>query len=193
MCYYLAMQFIVGLGNPGKEYAHTRHNLGFQFLDQLAAKWQLSFSLQKKFQAEVAKKNELVLLKPQTFMNNSGVAVQSMLHFYGADQQQTATATTSPLWVVFDDLDLEVGTYKIQFGTGPKVHNGLNSLYQHLHTNQFWHVRIGADGRQGDRSIPASDYVLTNFSAAERDQLEAVHVELMTRLEKEVTYGGSQT
>ncbi len=180
------MQFLIGLGNPGKEYEKTRHNLGFMLVDRLAAKTELSFSNQKKCQAEVAKQANLLIVKPQTYMNDSGLAVQAVMKFY-SDQDQKFPAGEYPnLWVIFDDLDLEVGTFKIQYGTGPKVHNGLSSIYEHLKTKQFWHVRIGADGRQGDRTIPAVQYVLSSFSTEEQSKLQPVFEAITAELIKKV-------
>lgn len=182
MCYYSGMHFIVGLGNPGKVYDNTRHNLGFLLLDQLASKLELQFTHQKKCQADLVKDKEILLAKPQTFMNASGESVQSTIKYYGQEAKEYPN-----LFVVFDDLDLEVGHYKIQYGTGPKVHNGLGSIYSHLKTRQFWHVRLGADYRKGDRSIPAVQYVLGKFSVEEKPLLKAVFAEVITELEKRIT------
>jgi len=179
------MNFIVGLGNPGKEYDKSRHNLGFMLLDHLAQRWQLQFSVQKKCFAEIAKHNQTYLVKPQTFMNDSGRAVQAMTKYY-ADQADTSVAEYPNLFVAFDDLDLEVGQVKIQYGKGPKIHNGLTSIYDHLKTNQFWHVRIGADGRQGDRMIPPTQYVLSRFSAEEKPLIESMFQTITTEIEKKI-------
>ncbi|CAN5279324.1 aminoacyl-tRNA hydrolase [soil metagenome] len=185
MCYYLDMNFIVGLGNPGLEYEQTRHNLGFMMVDRIAEKWQLQFSAQKRCQAEITKKDSTMLVKPQTFMNNSGEAVQAILKYYG-NTEVSATAEYPNLFVVFDDLDLEVGHYKIQLGTGPKIHNGTASIYAHLKTHQFWHVRIGADNRKGDRTLPATQYVLGKFSPEEKLLLRTVFSDVILELENRV-------
>lgn len=184
MCYYQDMNFIVGLGNPGKEYENTRHNLGFMVLDQLAEKLAIQFTNQKKCQSEVAKQGDTLLVKPQTFMNNSGEAVQSILKYYG--NEANLPKELSNVWVVFDDLDLEVGHYKIQLGTGPKIHNGTGSIYTHLKTKNFWHVRVGADFRKGDRSIPATQYVLGKFSDVEQPLLKNVLQAVVSELEQKV-------
>jgi len=188
MCYYQDMNFIFGLGNPGQEYDQTRHNLGFMVIDKLAEKWQLHFSAQKKCQAEVAKNSSAMLVKPQTFMNASGEAVQAVLKYYGEAETtvKDGKAEYPNVFVIFDDLDLEVGHYKIQYGTGPKIHNGTGSIYAHLKTRQFWHVRIGADNRKGDRSMPATEYVLGRFSPAEKPSLETVFSEVIQELENRV-------
>jgi PTH1 family peptidyl-tRNA hydrolase len=170
------MVFIVGLGNPGPEYIQTRHNAGWLLLDKVAAAFEApSFSFQKKFQAEVSKVGGLVFIKPQTYMNNSGQAVRSVLDFYN---QPITQPGLKDLIVFHDDLDLELGSYKLQLGTGPKVHNGLGSVYQHLGSQDFWHLRIGVDNRAGDRSMPGSSYVLKTLTADELklmlDQVPAI-------------------
>lgn len=161
------MKFIVGLGNPGQEYQYSRHNAGFMVIDEIAEKLKvLQFQQQAKFFSEIARSDDIFLVKPQTFMNNSGKAVRAILDFY--------KASTEDLYVVHDDLDIAVGSYKIQLGTGPKVHNGLKSIYQYLHTENFWHVRIGVDGSNGLRDIPGKDYVLMPFKAEELPVLHEV-------------------
>ncbi len=187
MCYYQAMYFIVGLGNPGKEYQDTRHNLGFMLLDQLAEKWQLNFTAQKKCYAETTKRDGIYLVKPQTFMNDSGLSVQAMIKYF-SDSSEKSAKEFPHLFVAFDDLDLEVGHFKIQYGTGPKVHNGLSSIYDHLKTNQFWHVRIGADGRLGNRTIPPTQYVLSGFSPAEKKLVQDNFTTIIEELEKKVEH-----
>lgn len=168
------MVVIVGLGNPGSEYASTRHNVGWLVLDQLATELGApEFTFQKKFHGEVTKIGQYFLLKPQTFMNDSGVAVRALLDFYNV--LPTGQDGELPhLIVVHDDLDVEFGHFKLQLGTGPKIHNGLLSIYQHLHSQKFWHARVGVDARQGDRSMPGRAYVLQKFTQPELTTLQAV-------------------
>lgn len=169
------MQIIVGLGNPGKNYDYTRHNAGFRVVEELAATLVFPpFGFQAKFQSEVSRKGELILAKPQTFMNRTGEAVQSLVRMYKDQLASSTPDSLRDLFVIHDDLDLELGNYKMQFGTGPKVHNGLLSLYTHLGTAEFWHVRIGVDARQGDRSTPGERYVLMPFPTAEEAQFQAL-------------------
>ncbi len=168
-------KFLVGLGNPGDKYQFSRHNLGFQYLDYLQQQLQLtSFQLKKKLESEISSNQDLLLIKPQTFMNLSGQAVWKVLKFsnpsgaFAADRSIfQADWLEKALWVVHDDLDLELGHFKIQLGTGPKQHNGLLSLYQHLGSDRFWHIRIGCDDRQGMRNIPPEQYVLQPFSSVQ--------------------------
>lgn len=178
------MKIIVGLGNPGDQYRFTRHNVGFMVVEALAQKLGATFNFDKKYQAEVARVgSDVWLVKPQTFMNASGQAVRSLVHFYKLDQ---TPEYTHELWVIHDDLDLELGRYKVQLGTGPKIHNGLLSLYQELGTPDFWHVRVGVDGRAGDRRLSGQDYVLQPFMGEEKSRLDQVVSEVVNRLQTEL-------
>lgn len=173
------MRLIVGLGNPGEKYSQTRHNVGFQVLDELSKKLGLDWQFQKKFKSLVGKTQDLVLIKPQTYMNESGQAVRAVWDYFQFGQDFES------LIVVHDDLDLELGSYKVQLGTGPRDHHGLNSIYQHLKTHQFWHVRIGVDSRLGNRDIPADQYVLSGFSSQEKTVLDETILQVVTRLRAE--------
>lgn len=176
------MQVIVGLGNPGTSYQNTRHNVGWQVLDQLARDFKADdFRLQKKLKSELAKTGNIIFIKPQTFMNESGVAVRETLKFY-ADFEDIKNQALPNLFVIHDDLDLELGRFKLQLGTGPKIHNGLLSLYQHLGTNEFWHVRIGVDSRQGNRTLSGREYVLQKFSPEEKKILESLQPKIMAEV-----------
>lgn len=169
------MQALIGLGNPEPPYAGTRHNAGAATIDvfrQLIAAPELL--VQKKNHAFVAKTNQLVVAKPSTYMNESGQAVRAVLDYYKIDPQD--------LFLVFDDLDLELGQYKIQFATGPKIHNGLLSVYQHLGTKNFWHVRIGVDARGEDRRVKSSDYVLQRFLTDEQSLFKQTQVKVCEEL-----------
>ncbi len=180
------MQIVVGLGNPGKEYQSSRHNVGFMVLEALATKVGApDFQVADKFQAETARAGrETWLVKPQTFMNDSGRAVHSLLTFY--KEMPDHDGRFSQVLVVHDDLDIPLGSFKVQMGTGPKIHNGLLSLYQHLGTEQFWHVRVGVDNRGGDRSLPGHEYVLQTFRPDEREVLKGVIDQVVNRLESEL-------
>lgn len=158
---------LIGLGNPGESYAKTRHNAGFLFVEYIAELLGENLLEKKKFHAEVAQvavgsssfgvqsnaaKQNFILAKPTTFMNKSGQAVQALRAFYKMQPKD--------IFVAFDDLDMELGTVKAQFGKGPKTHNGIDSIKKLLGTDQFWHLRIGIDTRKGDRKIPSEKYVL---------------------------------
>jgi len=176
------MKIYVGLGNPGKEYQNTRHNAGFMFVEAVAKELALNFKFEKKFNAELAvKRDDVFLIKPQTFMNNSGQALRAFLDFLKIDMQDPFSGPED-LIVVHDDLDLALGTYKLQKGTGPKEHNGLQSIYQHLGTKNFWHLRLGIDSREGLRTISPADYVLQVMSPDEREILNKSIEQLLQEL-----------
>lgn len=207
------MHVIVGLGNPGSEYVHTRHNVGFRVVDALSVAVSQRFSFQKKVNAEVAhldvttqiqprtlntqmeiapasqpasiskQKTELYLLKPQTFMNKSGESVRALYEYFGGGKP--TPETLQQLFVVFDDLDIPIGKFKIQLAKGPKVHNGLTSLYQHLGSTAFYHVRVGIENRGEDRTAyPGDRYVLSKFNSQEDDILKQVVPQLVQELLK---------
>ncbi len=178
-------KIIIGLGNPGKEYQQTRHNAGFMFLDYLQTRLSLpAFSLNKKIQAKVSVMTNLLLVKPQTFMNLSGEAVKKTLMYF-CDNFTQATQQSelfNNLFIVHDDLDLEVGQYKIQQGVGPKQHNGLLSIYQVLGTQGFWHVRIGVDDRDGSRVLPSEKYVLQKLTKTQLSAIKEVFEKITTEI-----------
>jgi peptidyl-tRNA hydrolase, PTH1 family len=149
------MKLIIGLGNPGNEYVGTRHNAGFLVADKLH---------DQKIPAGVAVK------KSDTFMNDSGLFVKKLVERYKLDP--------SNLYILHDDLDIPLGYYKIQFGTGPKDHNGLNSVEEELGTKDFWRVRVGIDSRKQDDRIPGEEYTLQNFTDEERKTLDGVIKEI---------------
>lgn len=159
------MYLLVGLGNPGNDYAVTRHNVGFIFLDYLAREYGFTFK-SSKWQAEVVKDTlwgkPVVLAKPQTFMNRSGAAVAQIVNFF--------QISTENLIVVHDDLDLEVGRIKIVTSRGAGGHNGIRSIIQHLDANNFTRIKIGI----GRPPVPmtSSNYVLSKFSPDEQKILE---------------------
>lgn len=161
---------IIGLGNPGKEYQNSRHNLGFMFLDYLQEVLELGqFVYKKKLMAMVLLSSHLILVKPQTFMNKSGEAVRKTLVYYLQPEELSCFAAgdslvaNNNLIVVHDDLDLSLGQFKVQRAVGPRQHNGLLSIYQALGSSHFWHVRLGIDDRLGDRTTPSDRYVLQSL------------------------------
>ena len=147
------IKLIVGLGNPGKEYAATRHNAGFWWVDELARIHNIQFKADSKFHGLVARTNvhghEVHLIKPQTYMNLSGRAVGALVQFYKIEPKQ--------ILVVHDELDLPPGSAKLKLGGGHGGHNGLKDIIAHLGTKDYWRLRIGI-GHPGDRNI-VSDFV----------------------------------
>lgn len=165
------LRLIVGLGNPGAEYAQTRHNAGFLLADALAARWRARWSLERKFQSRLARcgrgESRVLLCQPQTFMNASGEAVAALMRFY--------QATPAGLLVVVDDADLPLGEIRLRPGGGSGGHHGLESLAQHLGTQMFARLRIGIgrrSGRSGAREI--TGHVLGRFDADEAAALDEV-------------------
>lgn len=161
------MKVIIGLGNIGDKYTKTRHNVGFRIVDSLAENLGISFKDSAKLFSRTAKNTDIILVKPQTFMNESGKAARAVCDYFQVDPEED-------LIVIHDDLDVVFGSVKKQDGVGPKVHNGLSSIYQHLGTKNFIHLRVGIDGRNGNRNIPGFDYVLSSFKPDEEKILKAV-------------------
>ncbi len=157
------MKVIIGLGNPGERYIGNRHNAGFLALDALASKLGVE-SWESKFGSLVGKTPGVILVKPQTFMNQSGRAVNEIVNFY--------KTSLDDLVVVHDDLDIKLGEYKIVNGVGPKIHNGINSIEDSLGNGSFWRVRLGIDSRpSGEVRTPGEDYVLSDFTFEEKNDL----------------------
>ncbi|QQG47549.1 MAG: aminoacyl-tRNA hydrolase [Candidatus Woesebacteria bacterium] len=157
------MKVIVGLGNPGEKYSKTRHNVGFMVLDALADGGKFGF--QKKFNCLILQSGDVILVKPQTFMNASGEAVSKLVDFYKVD--------LNDLWVIHDDLDLSLGETKIQKGVGPKLHNGIYSIEESLNSKEFWRVRVGVDNRDNNRTL-GEQYVLEEFKEDEIGKINDV-------------------
>lgn len=158
------MKVIVGLGNPGRQYHGTRHNVGFAVVDVLAKSPQAT-AYQTKFQSEIAELHEqaekLLLVKPQTFMNLSGRAVQQIVDFYQLPVED--------LLVVCDDINLPLGKLRVRAKGTHGGHNGLRDIQQHLATTEYSRLRIGVDSPQHDDAI---DHVLGKFRPAEREVIE---------------------
>ncbi len=155
------MRIVVGLGNPGKEYARTRHNAGWLALDKAALLWPdapITWKMEKKWKAEVAKLGRDVLfVKPQTFMNRSGDAVGAILHFYKSSPDQ--------LLVVHDELDLPLGTIRLVKNRGAAGHHGVESIITTLGTKDFSRLRIGVAPEAATKT--GADLVLDGFTQAE--------------------------
>jgi peptidyl-tRNA hydrolase, PTH1 family len=129
------IRLVAGLGNPGREYANTRHNAGFWFADELAAKLGAPFAAESKFAGDVAKAGALRLVKPTTFMNLSGRAVAALARFF--------SILPAEILVVHDELDLLPGKAKMKFGGGHAGHNGLRDIEAQLGSADFWRLRLG--------------------------------------------------
>jgi len=160
------LQIIVGLGNPGPEHRLTRHNAGFWFVDALARAHSAPFRPHARYQGEIAKithqGSELILLKPQTYMNRSGLSVRALVDY--------VKAPLNEVLVVHDELDLAPGTARLKFGGGHGGHNGLRDTITHCGPD-FWRMRLGI-GHPGDKS-QVIDYVLQRASATDEQAIMA--------------------
>ena len=159
------LKLIVGLGNPGTEYARTRHNAGFQFVDELARRHGATFRSEPRHRGELARARignaELWLLKPMSYMNHSGDPTRSVATFYKVPVQS--------LLVAYDELDFPPGTVRLKQGGGAAGHNGMRSMIAQM-GDAFWRLRIGI-GHPGDRAL-VLDYVLGRPNAADSRALE---------------------
>jgi peptidyl-tRNA hydrolase, PTH1 family len=155
-------QLIVGLGNPGTKYDRTRHNVGFDLLDSLAKRWQISLSDRKQFQGIYGEglgsnNTKIRLLKPQTFMNLSGQSVRATIDWFKIDP--------ASVLVVYDDLDLPLGKIRLRLSGSAGGHNGMKSIISHLGTQDFPRVRIGIGKSAADKDTIS--HVLGKFSTIE--------------------------
>ena len=159
------VRLVVGLGNPGAEYAETRHNAGFWFCERLARELGVSLARETRFHGIVgnARAENLWLLLPQTFMNRSGQAVGALARFYRIDPAE--------MLVVHDELDLPPGQLRLKFGGGLGGHNGLKDITAHLGTQDYWRLRIGI-GHPGDRN-EVVNYVLKPPLREDADEIDA--------------------
>ena len=158
------MYIIAGLGNPGKKYENTRHNIGFITIDSLASKHNITVD-KLKFKALVGEGRisgqKVILVKPQTYMNLSGESVQEVMNFYKVDPQN--------LIVIYDDIDIDLGTLRIRKSGSAGTHNGMRSIVQHINSTDFPRIRIGMGGpSKGD----LVDFVIGGMSKAESEVLK---------------------
>ena len=161
------IRLIAGLGNPGRQYAQTRHNAGFWFADALAAKLGIALARESRFASEVGKHGELRIAKPTTYMNESGRAVAALARFFAVSPAE--------LLVVHDELDLRPGDAKLKPGGGVAGHNGLRDIQAELGSADFWRLRLGI-GHPRDSALPEQDvvdYVLKPPRAEERDAIRS--------------------
>ena len=158
---------IVGLGNPGRKYDGSRHNVGFDVIDELVDRWHIGGP--DRFGKSMIGKGRIgdrkvILVKPMTYMNLSGEAVQENVHYYKADPSRD-------LVVISDDIDLETGHLRIRKKGSAGSHNGLKNIVQHLGTGDFPRIRIGV-GAKPDPSFDLADYVLGHFTSEEKKVME---------------------
>lgn len=188
------MKLIVGLGNPGERYENTRHNLGFLVIDHLLKElgtnkvdWKNTTKLKSEIAPFTISDEKILLAKPQTYMNNSGMAVQLLKDFYKVEPED--------VWIVYDELDLPLGSIKIRFGGAAAGHHGVESIMESIGTDKFWRFRLGI-GESHDKTHAiskqevhdAKDYVLDKFHSSEagkaRELIKHASTAIQCALEK---------
>ena len=162
------LYLIAGLGNPGGDYARTRHNVGFMVLEGVAKRWGVAWTYEKKFNARLARaeraERTALLCEPQTYMNSSGEAVGAVAEFYRIPVDR--------LLIVLDDADLPFGQLRLRPGGSSGGHHGLESIEQHLGIQEYARLRVGIGRQSGAREI--TSYVLGRFSSTETPLLDKV-------------------
>lgn len=160
------MFIIAGLGNPGREYAHTRHNVGFDTIDVLADKYHIEVDT-RKHKALIGKGivegQKVILAKPQTYMNLSGESIRELVDFYKIDQ-------TSELLIIYDDISLNPGQLRIRLKGSAGGHNGIKSIIQHLGGQEFLRIKVGVGEKPAGYDL--ADYVLGHFSGEDKEEME---------------------
>lgn len=179
---------IVGLGNPGSKYAKTRHNIGFDIIDRLAQKWQISLTEQRRFQGQLgdgtAAGHRIRLLKPQTYMNRSGQSIRAAVDWFKLPPESVL--------LIYDDMDLPVGKIRLRLSGSAGGHNGMRSTISHLGTQNFPRLRVGISSPQV--SVPGQSkdtisHVLGRFSPQELKHLPAVLDGVVEAVEMSLTKG----
>ncbi|HAK75215.1 MAG TPA: aminoacyl-tRNA hydrolase [Sporomusaceae bacterium] len=179
------MKIIVGLGNPGREYSATRHNAGFLVVDELARRWNCQ-NWKNKSNAQVAEfrgAEQVLLVKPQTYMNLSGTSVGELARWYKVDSEDIV--------VIFDDLDLPVGRLRLRMKGGSGGHRGIESLLTHLSKDTFARVRLGI-GRPPE-GWEVADYVLSRFTTEEEPLVEQAIAKAADAVESIIKVGLTKT
>lgn len=159
------MKCIIGLGNPGRKYKKTRHNIGFMVIEELLRRHRLKLDHNKfngKYALEYVNEERVVLLQPQTFMNLSGESIKPLIEFYKIDIKD--------ILIVYDDLDLPTGKIRLREKGGHGGHNGIRSTIDHLGTKEFKRLRIGVGRPVGH--IPVVDHVLGSFAKVEQSEAD---------------------
>ena len=156
------MKLIVGLGNPGREYKNTRHNVGFMVLDNYLGKVDWKTKMESFFYSTEINGEQILFIKPLTYMNLSGLAVSKIVNFYKIDIKD--------ILIIQDDLDLDTGAYKIKRNSSSGGHNGIKSIISELHTEEFARLKIGISK---NAQIPVDKYVLAKFSSEESEKINS--------------------
>lgn len=183
LCYVLRIMCyaIIGLGNPGEKYKNTRHNTGFFIIDKLRKAWNFpEFKFEKKFNAEISKNRingkDIILVKPQTFMNLSGQAVRAISDFYKLAPEDTI--------VIHDDIDISLGKYKISTDSRSAGHKGVQNIIDNLGTQKFRRIRMGIKNININLKTSPEDYVLQKFSQDEMDIMETISKDILEKIKE---------
>ncbi|WP_102347996.1 aminoacyl-tRNA hydrolase [Bacillus sp. Marseille-P3661] len=174
------MKYFIGLGNPGKDYEKTRHNVGFMVIDELSKRWNLPLNKEKfkgLYGSGIINGEKVILLKPLTYMNLSGESIKPLMDYYDIELEDVI--------VIYDDLDLPTGSIRLRTKGSAGGHNGIKSTIQHLGTQTFKRIRIGIDRPTNGMRVP--DYVLGVFGAEERPTIENAIVKSADACEKWLT------
>ena len=182
------IRLIVGLGNPGGEYAQTRHNVGFDVVDALSHRWQINLSENKRFKGEygdglAVAGQKVALLKPLTFMNRSGQSARAVLDWYKFVPQSVL--------IVYDDMDLPLGRLRIRPSGSAGGHNGMKSMISHLGTQDFPRLRVGIGNtnKSGDRDRAVVAHVLGKFAPSEKALVNTALDWAISAVEKAILEG----
>jgi peptidyl-tRNA hydrolase, PTH1 family len=175
---------IVGLGNPGEKYEKTRHNIGFVIIEELAKSlssdgWKTKKDLLCELTVANAEKTKIILIKPNNFMNNSGITVSKVVHYFGLQP--------TDITVVYDDIDIEFGSIRMRAGGSSGGHNGVKSVIEHI-GEDFNRVRIGVANEVSPKSDSAK-FVLSKFSKTEQEHLPNLKKEAVAALEESIHTG----
>lgn len=171
-------RLIIGLGNPGDRYFETKHNVGFMLLDKIAKRENVTFNHDKIFQADIATTfidgEKIYLVKPTTFMNESGKAVHALMAYYGLDEKD--------ILVAYDDLDMAVGKIRFRQKGSAGGHNGIKSIVKHIGTQEFDRIKIGIGRPKGKMSVV--NHVLSGFDTEDRIEIDLA----LEKLDKAVNF-----
>ena len=157
------MTILVGLGNPGRKYSDTKHNFGFWVVDKFVQKRSLTFK-SGKGDFLIAKSNDLVCIKPTTYMNDSGLAIAEYYGYY--------KNSLKDLLIIYDDIDLPLGSLKFRPDGGAGGHHGIESIIYHMRSENFCRLRMGID--EGNINVPSEKYVLSSFKKGNDDIIETI-------------------
>lgn len=172
------MFLLIGLGNPGEKYTNTRHNVGFFVLDQMREELSLpEFKQEEKFKSKISKNTNYLLAKPQTFMNNSGEAVRLLANYYKIEPKK--------IIIIHDDKDIPLGEFRLQADRSSAGHNGVQSIIDHLKTQDFTRLRIGIKTETSEK-IPTEKFVLQCFLSEEKTLLQTAITDAKEELLKSI-------